>query len=304
MNCASTKAPGRRAVSSRGGFTLIELLIALAIASAFLTGLYTAFSKILRAHDHAEARLEALRNARTAITTISDEFKGINSLGSDYLLIGLDQPLTYGDGIDSDADGNLEPRPVDGQPGALPGSDRHAMIGSHTERPLYVGRPDEGDTEIDTDARFSHDSIVLRIFPRVPTPELTLKTVTYNIESYDGQPNVLVRRSRIERTGSEPLVGVAPLAFDVLSFDILYWNPNAPPQQQYWVTTWDSTQAANFDPPRLPLPASLYIRLTLNADDRPHASIQPGAPVETVLLESIVNVEQTIGDALYPRPDL
>ena len=312
MKCDSTNRAPRRAIGSgrrRGvaaGFTLVELLVAVAVASAFLGGTYAAFNRILQAHARVAARSEALRNARTAITTISDEFKAVNRLGSDFLLLGIDQTLPYGDAIDNDGDGVADSKTLDGQPNTSGTTfiDLHARIGSLHERPLRVGQPDEGDGNVDVDVKFGRDAIVLRIFPRVPTPDLTLKTVTYNVETYDGQPNVLVRRTRIERTSGEPLVGIAPLAFEVLGFDLLYWNPNAPPEQQYWVTRWDSSQSAGFDPPRLPLPASIFVRLTMNVDARPHASILPGAPVDTVIMESILNIEQTIGDALYPRTTL
>jgi prepilin-type N-terminal cleavage/methylation domain-containing protein len=291
----------------RRGFTLVELLVALAVASAFLGGTYVAISRILTAHDRSEARLEALRNGRAAITTISDEFKSINRLGSDFLLIGLDQALAGGDGIDNDSDGVVDEDVVDGlldTSRTLAAADQHAQIGSFRERPLRVGAPDLGDADVDVDVRFGRDAIVFRIFPRVPTPDLTLKTVTYSVEEFDGEANVLVKRTRIERQTGEPLVGVAPQAFEVLGFDVLYWDPNAAPEEQYWVRTWDSSQAANFNPPRLPLPAALYVRLTLNSDERPHSTIDAGEPVKTLVLESTIDVEQTINDALYPRPDL
>jgi hypothetical protein len=186
-------------------------------------------------------------------------------------------------------------------------ADRHAVIGSYRERPLKVAKVDLGDLDVDEDVLFGNDALIFTIHPspNAPDPGFILKTVTYAIGTYDGQDNVLLRQTRIERAGLEPLVGLAPLAFDVLGFDVLYWNPNAAPADQGWVKTWDSSQQPNFAPPKLPLPASVYARLTIRADRRPAEQTASGAPVEVSILESVVNIEQTISNnVLYPRPKL
>lgn len=308
MNCASTNPRGQRpslrpcAAGRRRGFTFLEMLVALTIAMAFMSGVYVTFIQIIRAHDVSSARADAVSNARAAMTSLSDEIKGISSIGSDVLLVGLNSGITSGDGIDNDGNNGIDEEVVDGvnnDSDAAVGSDRHATIQTAVERPQGQGRDDLGDSTVDEDVRFGRDTIIFRIYPTVPTPELRVKTVTYGIATFDGQPNVLVRQTRIERDTGEPLIGVAPIAFGVLGFDLLYWNPNAAPAQQGWVTSWDSDRI--LPDPDIRLPASVYIRLTMYADRLPVETYTAGKPVETLILDSMVNIEQTINSALYPR---
>lgn len=307
MSCASPRRPdrGRR----RAGFSFTELLIAVAITSVFALSIYVTFSQVLTAHDEAEARMEAVRNGRTALATLSDELKAINRSADEFLLVGFDVNLAYGDGRDNDLDNSVDEELVNGinddqTTDSLPVLDaqRHARIGNLNERPLAANRYDLGDFDVDEDTVFGRDVIIFRILPRESGGDILEKTVTLAVTEFDGEENVLVRQTNIERAAGEPLVGQAPLAFGVLGFDLLYWNPNAEPRLQGWQTSWDSTQQPNFDPPRLPLPASIYVKLTLDADRSPIEAWTPGEPRQTLVLETIVNVEETIGDIRFPRP--
>ena len=56
--------------------------------------------------------------------------------------------------------------------------------------------------------------------------------------------------------------------------------------------------------PRLPLPASILAVVTIYADPRPMDAYTPGDPVEVLRIPIIIDVEDIIGDALYPRPIL
>lgn len=289
------------------GFTIAELIVAMAVALAFLSGVYMTFIQVIKAHNLAQARTAASINARTAIATLSDEIKSIDTLAGNFLMIGIDAALTYGDGIDNDLDGSIDEEKVDGlnnDGDGSPGDDQHAVLGSLRERPLYASREDLGDRNVDEDCVFGRDVLIFRSYPAIPTPDMLFKSVSYAVTDYDGQSNVLVRQTRIERVVGEPLVGVAPIAFGVLGFDLLYWDPNAAPASQYWVQTWDSSQSSTFAPPRLPLPAAVYIRLTMAADPRPGEAIAPGSPIQTLIMSTVVDVEETIGDVLYPRPVL
>ena len=309
MNCVSTNSqPRARSVK---GLTFLEILVALAIASAFLSGVYMTFIQIIKADDQAGARRVALRNARAALTTISDEIKQLNDLGGNVLLLAMDEGLSYGDGIDNDGDGLVDEEKLDGlnddlgpDSPSVQDSDRHARLDRLSERPLYINRFDLGDADVDEDVTFGLDTVTLRTLPSVPTADLLAKTVGFEITGFDGQSNVLVRRTQIERAGLEPLFGVSPLAFGVLGFDLLYWDPNGLPEIQGWVETWNSNEADQFRSPQLPLPASVYVRLTVMADPRPAETIQPGDPVQTLVLWTIVNIEQTINNAQFPRPIL
>ncbi|MEN6625841.1 MAG: prepilin-type N-terminal cleavage/methylation domain-containing protein [Candidatus Sumerlaeia bacterium] len=304
----------------RRGFSLVELLIAMTIALAFLSGIFMTFFQILKTQEAAEKRLESMRNGRAAMTTLSSEIKSLNRNYNpgidDILLIARRDVLAYGDLTDNDNDGQVDEETVNGldddmTSGSVTTNDRHALVGQVRERPLYYGRTDLGDKGVDEDIKFGHSFMTFRVYPSSPTPELVSKTITYAIVTYDGQPNVLARQTIIERSSGEPLVTVAPLAFGVLGFDVLYWNPNEAPYEQYWVDSWDSSAGdpahptsstnATLQPP-LGLPASVYVRLTLAAD--PSGAAAAGRKVDTVTLESAINIEQTIGDARYPRPSL
>ena len=287
---------------------MVELLVALAIASAFLSGVYMTFIQIIRAHDTAEARREAIRNARVALDQVADDFKQLDAVISQ--LVGVDIVLPFGDGLDNDGDGMIDEEVVDGlnndftPDSAAPLiSDRHAQIDDDLfERPLFVNRFDLGDADVDEDVLFGRDIVTLRILPSVPTPEVIIKRVDYFIGEFDNQNNVLLRQTEIFRENQEPLFGVSPLAFGVLSFDLLYWDPNAAPEDQGWVTSWDSTDAPIFNPPQLSLPASVYIRLAMTADRRPEELTSNGQPVDTIVAWTMVNIEQTINDGNFPRP--
>lgn len=306
MNCASDPSPLRR---WRRGFTLIEMLLAIAIAMAFLSGVYVIFIETLQAYERIEARSVAMRNARTAINTLSDEIRQISRLSSDVLLIGTDNTYSFGDGIDNDFDGNVDEEIFNGLDddngtgSAASALDQHATLGDYRERPEMIGAADFGDLDVDEDCNFGADFLIFRIYPSEPTQFLQYKTVTYAVTSWDGEDNVLVRQTRIEFSDGTATLGVAPIAFGVLGFDVLYWNPNADPEDQGWVTTWDSGDVANFEEPRLPLPASLLIRLTLDADSDPRGVLDGNAR-ETYVAQTMLNIEQTIDDALFPRPTL
>ena len=82
---------------------------------------------------------------------------------------------------------------------------------------------------------------------------------------------------------------------------MLYWDSNAPVDRQNWLTEWQS-DLKTFE--TFPLPASVYIRLTLYADDRPRGIIADGEPVQTIVLETMVNIESVIDNEDFARPSL
>lgn len=319
MSCASTRTTTK---AGRRGFSLMELLIAVAITLAFMSGIYMTYIQVLRTHTEAEQRLEAMRNGRAALTTLSSELKALNRAANpgfdDILLIARRDVLDHGDYIDNDRDGQVDEETVNGldddaTSGTAVANDRHALIGSLYERPLWVGKTDLDDAGVDEDCKFGHSFLTLRIFPSAPTLNMVSKTITYAIATYDDQDNVLVRQTIIENATGEPSVTVAPLAFGVLGFDVLYWDPNEAPASQYWVDRWDSsatdpahpaaTEPPALDPP-IGLPASIYVRLTLMADRHGAEALAAKTAVQTLTLETMIDIEQTIGDARYPRPGL
>lgn len=302
---------GRR----RAGFTIMEILVSMAIALTFLSALYTSFIQLLRASDSTRARVEAMRNGRAALLTLSDEFKAISRSGGDYLLIGENADQTFGDGKDDDADNSVDEETLDGFDEDADYNpltdDRHALLAtilltSYYERQSYVLVDDLGDVHVDEDVVFGDDALSFQLFPPAIDASLTSATISYGLGTLDGQDHVLLRTAKVEDPGGTTTT-ISPLAFGVVGLDFLYWDPNRVPGAPLrslrpdWVTDWDSRDVLTFLPPQLPLPASIYARLTLYADRRPLASHQPGEPVDTLKVETIINLEDIIGDATYPR---
>lgn len=325
------RASGRR---SGGGFTFVEVLVALAMAMVFLGALYGGFTTALRASHEAQSRLEALRNGRAAVMTIYDEFKAISVFSSSFL-IGLDDVAAFGDGIDNDGDGVVDDplevmngRDDDGDFNVLT-DDRHAFLDGQDndfyERFHYVNQfpfsgyfgnevDDLGDANVDEDLRFGRDALIFRVEPTSAEPDVLFRTITYQIGTYDAQQNVLLRTSRTEFTpqsGRRALEVVSPIAFDCVGLDFLYWNPNGDndpntvrTNRPYWTTTWNSLQSGGFQPPQLPLPASIFVMVTMYADPAPVVSYQGGEKIRTLRIPMIVNVEEIIGDIRYPRSSI
>jgi hypothetical protein len=295
------------------------MLISMAIALTFLSALYTSFIQLMRASDAMRARVEAMRHGRAAILTLTDEFRAISRSGADYLLVGVSEKLTHGDGRDNDEDGSVDEEAVtgrddDGDYNSLT-DDNHAFISTPVlgldlfERFNFLLVDDLGDFKVDEDVVFGNDTLQFQLFPPAIDASLTSATISYGLGSLDGRSHVLLRTAKVEDGGGTTTT-LAPLAFGVLGLDFLYWDPNRdhsavdPHDRPYWVMDWDSRDSGSFDPPGLPLPASIYVRLTLYADRRPLASYQAGEPVDTLILQTVVNLEDIIGDATYPRPML
>ena len=285
--------------------------MAITITLLFVSAVYVTFVQISKGHQAADARMDALRNGRAALATMTDEIKAANRLGSDFLFSGIHMVLSYGDGFDNNGDGQIDEEVVNGALDAPTTATAaqlglHAQLGTHQERPLAVGRATLGDSQVDVDAKFGRDVLTFKVFPKVPTPAVGFKVITYGVMDYEGQSNVLVRQVQTYPQGSSTAtsVSIAPLAFRVAGFDLLFWDPNALPADQGWVTSWDSTQWTQFANPKFPLPGSVYIRLTMIADPRPLESLVSGQPMDVIPLETIVNIEAIINDAQYPRPSL
>jgi type II secretory pathway pseudopilin PulG len=315
------------------GFTFLEVLVAVAMAMTFLGAFYASFVQLLRVADKNHARLEALRNGRAALMTMTDDIKQISNIGALYVpvLIGLDFPLPYGNGIDDDDDGLIDEEQLNGRDDDgdwTSTSDLHAQFGvvdPMFERFHYtlqgsfgalygLEQDDLGDQDVDEDCVFSRDSAVFRITPTASLPDVLFRTITYTIGPFDGEQHVLIRQSLTEFTPSSGLpsiISTAPLAFGVLSLDLLYWDPNGDPDpnpsrddRPYWVATWDSTAVSSFDPPMLPLPASIYTRLEIYVGDAHPNSYVGGELVSTMRVEGIINIEDIIGSVLYPRASI
>jgi prepilin-type N-terminal cleavage/methylation domain-containing protein len=287
--------------TKRGGWSLVELLVALAVISIFLTGVFGAFIQILRASDRSERMTEAYQNARAAVETMAIFIKASRLVAGDPALhfSGINGPTSSGDRADNDKDGRVdEERPNgydDDGDWVAASDDRHARIGQLFERPRFVGVPDFGDGHVDEDCVFNLDQLGLTTFPNPAIPGSQSEVTTFSIGSWEGENNVLLQQ--IYRVGSPTgLPETAPLAYNVVSLNFLYWDPNL--AQPTWLEQWDA-RARPRPGPGIELPASVYISVTVYAGAKPLDQVGPNEPLETMTASTIVDIEAVLHDPRY-----
>lgn len=288
-------------------FSLLELLVALAVAMTFLTAVYMSFIQVLRSSDRTEARVEALRNGRTALMTMVEEIKSIDSAGSVTLLVLANGEGEDGDGLDNDRDGSIDEESLDGLDNdgdysALT-DDQHAVIADNVglppvtvvERPSQLLVADLGDFDVDEDVVFGTDTLTIMLFPA--DAGVTSQTITYrlipSVEDlttseqllFDGPDFTLVKDVVTETTDTATSRTISPLAFQVLGLDFLAYDSDLLTTQP-WNTSWDTTTTGTTT-----LPESVFMRVTLYADPRPFEEYSLGEEVETLLLQTMVNIE-------------
>lgn len=279
----------------------MEILVALAVTSLLAASVVGVFVTILNVSEDSQARLRALANARAAAETLSREIKSIVTAPGPVLVRGTNDPLDHGNAIDDDSDGRTDEEQPNGDDEDGDWADRHAQAGSFSERPNRVGTPDLGDVGVDEDCLFQNDSLAFRIaLPDTGGGGPSYETILYEVREFEGVPHVLVRTTTQTLTGGGVESASAPLAYDVLSFNCLYWNPNAAPAEQNWETEWDS--AAPPGPMSLfRAPAAVVFELVVYAGRAPIEDYEEGRPAQTVTLRSAVNVESVIQSAAFPR---
>jgi type II secretory pathway pseudopilin PulG len=289
----------RRRTRSRA-MTLVEVLVAVAVAGAFFAGVLAAFIQIVKASDLAEAKLQAINNARAALELMAIDIKQarIDPRRPLQYFVGRHNTLAYGNGIDDDGDGRIDEEIADGRDNdgdwSYQSDDHHANIAGYYERPMFVGSADLDDLHVDEDCKFENDRLAFRIFPDPGDPQSRDDLITFYIGTYEGEGNVLLRGiTRKVSSGGQP-EEPSPLAFNVVSLNLLYWDPNRTPN--YWVTEWDSYQAASFPDPGIEIPVAVYISVTVYAGTKPLKELKPGQPMETIELSTTVNIEQVLKD--------
>jgi len=287
----------------RGAWTLVELLVVLAVTSVFLLGVLTAFVQILRASDRSERMSQAYQNARAAVEAISLVVKAarIEPTQPYQYFQGVNTATPSGDRIDNDRDSRVDEE----QPNGLDDDgdwdatrdDHHLQAGTASERRQFVGRADLGDGHVDEDNVFHRDQLSLAIFPDPAIPGSRSEITSFSIGSWESENNVLLQRTlRNPGSGAAPELG--PLAYNVLSLVLLYWDPNK--AEPYWVEEWDAMHGT-FPSPGLQLPAAVYISVTVYSGHVPLEQLGPAEPIETVTASTVVDIESVIHD---PRYDL
>lgn len=325
----------RRAGARRRGLTLLELLVAMLIAIVFLGAVVGTYVALGNAAEDSQSRARAYAKARIALDTIAEDLANlIREPGPNqfFLIVDDPSPAPYGDNIDNTGDGLVDPQIVNGQDDTglwTPALDNHAQVGGCFERRLFVGVPDLGDFGVDDDFRFSRDELAFRIPVDPLNPMGPFREVRYRVGTFEGLDHVLLRKESAIPPGPED-PQISPVAFDVVSFDVLGWNPNTdstppPPyavgEVPYWATSWDASaipgsgvepiDLAGASLPGIPpfrLPASVYIRITVNAEPQELADISwwpPAIPGEgrglaTVSLSTTVGLLDKYDMAVIP----
>jgi len=306
------KRKAHRATSgARQGWTLIEMLVAVAVASIFLLGVFAAFVQILRASDRSERMIEAYENARSAVEAVALYVKAARiepSLPYQYFQ-ALNLPTLTGDRVDNDRDDRVDEEQPNGLDDdgdfVVARDDRHAQIATTVERRLFVGQPDLGDAQVDEDVVFHRDELSLAIFPDPSIPGSRDEITSFSIAAWEGESNVLLQRTLRDIGSGTAQPEVAPLAYNVLSLNLLYWDPNRSPP--YWVEQWDAMTTAPRPGAGIELPAAVYCSVTVYAGRVPLAQLGPNEPIETVTASTVVDIEAVIHDPRYEllvRPGL
>lgn len=317
MSCDLTDRRGANGTcrgmrSGRRGLTLVELMVVAAIVIIFSTAAITAFIQLIQASDAVDARLDALSNARAFLQTFSYDLRRASTHGAiprSELFIGTNTSRGFGDLVDDDGDGIYDEEVPDGLD-AEPVPDwirerddrdhRRILSGAGPGGPPIIdlkesgwGEPDLGDAHVDEDVVFNSDTLTFWV--RGPFGSNFLRQqITYAIEPFEGEQNVLVKRIRtIYNDGTPEQTEVSPLAFNVLSVNFLYWDSSATPP--YWRETWDSGALA---PGEIPAPVSVYAKITIYAGTAP-LKLPPTRELETVSLETMVNIEAVLSNPSY-----
>lgn len=313
---------------ARRGITFIELLVALTISLIFVGSVAAAFIQIIRASDEAEAKVRAYQSARSAVEAIARDIRFVQlDTDPDYQqLVLINRNLTYGDLVDNDGDGSVDEeffdaRDNDGDWGF--DDDRHPTIGGFSERWGFLGVDDYGDEDVDEDCRYSADELTFIVPAGLVFPGNPRLRVTYRLGSFEGEDHVLLRAVVVDPDPTGPYTEeVEPMVFDVVSLDIMAWNPNSNTPREvggvrraYWVNEWDAEQInfpfiqvlnspdGDVNAPPFKLPASFLISAVVNAERLPLSEIR-GWPfgtrsLRTVRMSTVVNVEDTINDPRY-----
>lgn len=296
----SRNAPRRATARCEGGFTTIELLVALLFVLGVLGGAIVAFVALQRHAQKTKAYLDAMSEARHALTTLSLDLAqaqfGPASATPKNFFVGSQNVLATGNRFDDDGDGQIDEEVYDGKDndgdwGST--SDRHAAIApTKYERPYGVGFPDLGDARVDEDTRFCRAELRFRMPGDATTSPVEVR---YYVGTFDGQPNVLIREK--VTSGS---VESGPVAFNVLSFSALYWDSNAPADAtRTWKTSWNA--ALLNEATQVPLPVSVALEVTIYAGIEPIDRVAPSDPLPVVRLSTVVNIESALYHPNYQR---
>lgn len=309
--------------SARRGVTLTEVLVAVTISLVFMTSVLAAYIQISRAASQSEARIQAHTKARNAVDMLLRDLRFVRTdptlAPEDQVFELVDGPMAQGDRIDNDRDGSVDEEVVDGydEDGDWQvADDLHAALTGSGDRRAFIGLADLGDLKVDEDTVFSRDRLTFRL-PADPGMGRPAVEYSWYVDSWNGRNDVLVRQVRTF-VDIVPTVAVEPVAFDVLSFDVLAWNANndvpspGGKLSPYWVSDFDAgavavSGASPYGAPGLIspflLPAAVRVQITASAE--PVGLEDSGKwplgsePLETATMAGVVGIESITGTLRY-----
>jgi len=310
-------------------FTFVELLVVLAISALLLVPFVAVSISMQRVHQQNRAKMEALNNTRNAMETLCYDLKHMNvdTVGlapfQRYLAdmaTTADTPFDFanGDRIDNNGINGTDEQSAssgvvgDTSTGWTDARERHAVIPSTVWAPSWYerrtrnGNPwagpclDLGDVSVADDTKFSSTTLSFNIDTAISGR--TNEKVKYELSTGlaanaavgwlgDSSSRVLMR-TYTYTDGAGNHSDIQPLAFDILSFRCLYWNPNAGFSSSYWTTSWQPSTFTAFS--TYEVPETVYLEIVAYADVAPISSYKPGTTgpgIQTITLRTAVNIE-------------
>jgi prepilin-type N-terminal cleavage/methylation domain-containing protein len=296
-------------------FSLVELLVVLGISLILVLPFLAVALSMQQNYRANHAKMEALANARGAMETLCADLKNISSTSCN-MQGSAPSSFENGDRIDNNGNGSIDEQVSTSTYTMPPVVDRHAEIGSgstkYYERWKGHGKADMGDLYYADDITFTSCSLSFDVGGKTVTyrmgqgladsTQVVSGQTALSAVGWKGDASTRCLVRQLDYTVSAtPVTEIQPLAFDVLSFRCLYWDPNASPADQDWLTSWDS---AALSWPSLETPSTVYIELTVYADPLPISSYIPGKEgrkIQTVTLRTAVNIDPVLTSVWFPR---
>ncbi len=286
--------------------TLIETMVMVTVMLIFTSTASAVFIQVMQASDTADARVAAVSNCRFLLDTLAEDLTQASldpSILLSQLFVAADSQLAYGDLVDNDGDGAVDEEAPDG---ADNDGDWSLSRDDNDLRVLYAGPPpadlresgwqaiDLGDGHVDEDVVFNSDSLSFWI-PGPAASNVFLRQLTYGIETFEGEDNVVVRRVRTLYNDLTPeTTETGPLAFEVVSLNFLMWDHRLSPPN--WVETWTSGTVPT--DPRAPV--AVYARVAVHGDTTT-LQLPPARAMNTVSMATITTLESVLMSPSYPR---
>ena len=256
---ARRSGPGRR-----GGFTLVELLMALAISVVILTVTVTVFRQATGVYRQANAKMEAMLGARSALEIIAKDLQGAFLTPPGQRFVGLASPTGGGPGTDPNLMTVFVSTPV-------------AAYAGTTQRSgswIYYYLNGNALVRYDFPCDYANLPPAASDFTNIPGRTLAYGVTQFSLQYYDALAEVTGDSDLDGLIDEDPVDGVDNDGDGLIDEDAV----------GAWVGRWDSTNTAaayQHQYRRLPMAVQVVIQTV----DRDGFLTQPG---QTAFRESAV----------------